>query len=434
MINNINLLRTFPKEPIPDYISHGEGVNLFTQSGHKYLDFTSGATQCAVLGYSNKDVIDAIHKQADKICYIDYKAWSDPNRDELASLLLSRAKHGLNRVFFTGQSGSEACEAAMKLSYQAHYDQGNRKKTWFISRKQGYHGATLDSLSLGDRPNLDFFKNILPEKRAKIPQHHPLYCKLEGENLDEYAVRSARDLEDKILELGPENVCAFVGETIMGGLVGDVPPAPNYWIYIRAICDKYNVHLILDEVYCGTGASGKIYCCDWDNVKPDFILLGKTLGAGYMPLSAVVTSDSIEQSIINGQGRIGYSSTHQGHTLSVATALAVQKIIHTDEMLDHINQTGEFFRNELRAQLGSHPFFFNVRGRGLRFSLEYRCRNQNEFGPKIQEVMQKEHNILINGKWHRISFTPPFIITKDEAELVLDKFIKTFKSVAKNWN
>ena len=118
---------------------------------------------------------------------------------------------------------------------------------------------------------------------------------------------------------------------MLGGLIGDVPPAPNYWSYIRKICTKYNVHLILDEIYCGLGRSGKVYCCDWDNICPDFVCLGKGLGAGYIPISAVITTDQIEQHILQGQGYFQHSHTHQAHSLGVATAIKVQEIIHNNK-------------------------------------------------------------------------------------------------------
>jgi adenosylmethionine-8-amino-7-oxononanoate aminotransferase len=427
------LMHTFPVAPPQELITHGEGPYLYNKQGTKYLDFTSGSTQCCVLGYSHPDVIQAMKAQIDNICYIDYKFWRDDNREELAALLLSQAEHHLDRVFFTGQSGSEACEAAMKLSYQCHQDSGKTEKTWFISRQQSYHGATLDSLSLGDRPNLAFFSKLLPKHRAKISPHHPRYFQAPNETLDEYARRSAKELEDKILEIGPEKVCAFIGETIMGGLVGDVPPAPNYWKYIKAVCEKHDAHLIMDEIYCGTGTSGKIYCCDWDQAQPDFILLGKTLGAGYVPLSAVVTSSKIEAAIAQGQQRIGYSSTHQGHTLGVATALAVQKVIHDPNTLEHVRNVGSHMRTVIQDELGKHPFFYDVRGRGLRFSFEYKCPNQNQFGVEIQNRLKEEHCLLVSGKWHRISFTPPFVVTMVMADRVLDRFLKTFNDIAKDW-
>jgi len=368
-----------------------------------------------------------------RFTHMDYKVWSDPNVEDLASLLLSRAEHHLNRVYFAGNSGAEACEAAMKMSFQVHHDLGKKEKTWFISREQSYHGSTLDALAMGERPNLEFYRPLFPANRAKIPQHHPLHMMRDGETLDEYARRSAGELEDKILEIGSDKVCAFVGETIMGGLVGDVPPAPNYWKYIREVCDRHNVHLILDEVYCGTGSSGKVYCCDWDGITPDFIFMGKTLAAGYAPLSIVVTSDKILDVIKKYQGRLQHTTTHQAYSLGVAAALVVQKIIHDDSMLEHICETGKYFRKVLRDELGEHPFFYDVRGRGLRLSLEYKCENQHEFGLTLQQEMEDKHGILINGKWHRVCFTPAFTISKEQTDYVLDRFVKTFRKVASRW-
>ena len=129
-------------------------------------------------------------------------------------------------------------------------------------------------------------------------------------------------IRKKILEVGPEKICGFIGETIMGGLQGDVPPTKNYWKYIRSVCNKYNIHLLIDEVYCGMGITGKVYCI-YDKISPDFIFVGKTLAAGYAPLSMVLTSNKIINNL-KRDGRIAYSTTHQGYSLGVAAALAVQ--------------------------------------------------------------------------------------------------------------
>ena len=199
-------------------------------------------------------------------------------------------------------------------------------------------------------------------------------------------------LEKKILQIGPENVAGFVGETIMGGLVGDVPPAPSYWKHIRNICNKYDIHLLLDEIYCGTGTSGKMYCCDWDNITPDFLFIGKTLAAGYGALSAVITSNKIENTIKNIQGRLQHTTTYQGHSLSTAAALAVQKIINQKNSLNNVTSLGKKMRNIIRSELKNHEFFFDVRGRGLRFPFEYQCKNRDSFSEKLGEIMKK--NIL----------------------------------------
>jgi adenosylmethionine-8-amino-7-oxononanoate aminotransferase len=424
------LFRVFPNDPVPPFVERGEGVYVITRDRRRILDTSGGGTSYAILGWCHPVVNEAVRRQLDKFGHMDYKIWSDANAEELAELLVSRAAHGLDRVYFAGNSGAEACEAAMKMSYQVHHDLGKTEKRWFISREQSYHGSTADALALGERPNLEFYRPMLSPYRAHIPMHHPLYLQRADESLDDYARRSAQQLEDKILEIGAEKVCAFVAETIMGGLVGDVPPAPGYWKYVREVCDRHDVHLILDEVYCGTGSTGKVYCCDYDEVRPDFIFLGKTLAAGYGALSAVVTSTDIEDVIRKVQGRLQHTTTHQAHSLSLAAALAVQKIVHDDAFLEHVTLLGAYMRQVLVDELGQLPGFRDVRGRGLRFSLEYRMANNNEFGTRLAARLLEKYNILINAKWHRVCFTPGLILSRAQADEVLAACVSEFKSLA----
>ena len=426
------VFRVFPNEPIPPFVEYAEGPYVYMKGGRKILDTSAGGTSYSILGWSHPLVQEAIDKQTRKFGHIDYKIWSDENVEALADLLLSRAYHGLDRVYFAGNSGAEACEAAMKMSYQVHYDLGKKEKRWFISREQSYHGSTADALVLGERPNLEFFRPMLSPYRVRIPMHHPLYLQRKDETLDDYAKRSAKELEDQILEIGAEKVCAFVGETIMGGLVGDVPPAPNYWKYIREVCTKYDVHLILDEVYCGTGTSGKVYCCDWDQITPDFIFMGKTLAAGYGALSAVITSSKVENVIKQGQGRLQHTTTHQAHSISVAAALAVQKIIHDDYFLENVEKVGSYMRKTLFDELHNTESFRDVRGRGMRFSLEYLTKDNVLFSSNIEKLLLKNHNILVNAKWHRICFTPSLLLTNSEVDFILESVIKEFINLDKN--
>jgi adenosylmethionine-8-amino-7-oxononanoate aminotransferase len=427
------ILHTFPNDPLPPYVERGQGVYLYTSDGRKLLDTTGGFTAHAIVGWSHPYVVERMIEQLEKITHIDYKVFLDRNREKLAELMLSKKSHGLDRFYFVGNSGGEACEAAMKLAYQYFYDQGMPEKKWFISRRESYHGSSTDALAVGDRPNLHFYKPLLPPNRAKIEEHNPYRQRKAGESLEEYAQRSARELEEKILEIGAENVCAFLAETICGGLVGDVPPAPNYWKYVREVCTRHNVLLILDEVWCGTGTTGKIYCCDWDDVTPDFLFMGKTLAAGYGALSALLTSSKVEDVFKNGQQRVQHSTTHQGHSLGAAAALAVQTIIHEDGFLDEVNRKGKYLRQTLENELGQHPFFRNVRGRGLRNSIEYACDNQHQFGLEITRIMEEKHSIFVSGKWHRVCFSPALTITQAELDLVLDRFVTTFREVASKW-
>lgn len=429
------ILNKFPKNAPGPVVTKGEGVYLHTADGRRLLDTTAGNTSLAVLGWGHRAVLDAMTGQMEKFCHVDINVWTNPMLEELGQLLLSQAPAGLNRVYYVGNSGSEAMEAAMKLSYQAHHDAGNPGRSWFISRRQSFHGATLHGVGVSELPILHFYQPLLPAQLAQIEQHNPYLGRHDGESLEEYAARGARELEEKILEIGPDNVAAFIGETQLGSLVGDVPAAPGYWKAIRAVCDTYGIHLILDEIYCGLGRSGKIYNIAWDGVTPDFIAIGKNLGAGYAPLSAVITNDSLERIVTSptGQGRIQHGHTHQGYSLGAAAALAVQKIVHSPEMLAHINTLGQHMRDRLTGELGDHPFFRNVRGRGLLFSIEHDCDNKNGFAQAVSKIMLERHQVIINAKWHRTSFTPPYTLTREQADFVLDGFIGAFREVAAGW-
>jgi adenosylmethionine-8-amino-7-oxononanoate aminotransferase len=397
----------------------------------EYLDTTAGGTSYAVLGWNNSFVNDAIIKQAAKFGHIDYKIWNDPNLSELAETMLKNIGGKLSKVYFAGNSGAEACEAAMKMSFQSHIIEGNLQKKWFISRKQSYHGSTSDALALGDRPNLEFYKPMLSPYRTQVSMHHFRKNSIKGESESQYADRCAQELEDKILELGPENVAAFVGETIMGGLVGDVPPVGNYWKKIENVCKKFNVHLILDEVYCGTGASGTYFCFEQDDVLPDFVFMGKTIAAGYGALSAVATTDRIYSIIKSGTGkRLQHTTTFQAHSLSVSAALAVQKIINNREFLSEVQRKGDLFRKLLSEGLKDLEFITDIRGRGLRFSIEHSFQRQESFGKAFEETAKDKYQVLFNAKWHRICLTPPLIITDSQIKQAANAAVLSFKQLA----
>jgi adenosylmethionine-8-amino-7-oxononanoate aminotransferase len=421
----------FNKNLVP--VSHGKGIYIFSKNKIKFTDLTAGSTGHAILGWSNKKIINQIIKQAKKISHIDYKYWKDENRTLLANKILSNKINKLDRVFIVGSSGAEACEAAIKMSYQIHFDKGKKNKSIIISRKQSYHGCTTHALSIGDRPNLYFYKNILNKNVRKINEHNFVRYKKKNESMIEYGFRSSKDLEKAILRIGPNNVSCFVAETMAGGLVGDVPPAEGYWRNIRKICNKYDVHLILDEVWCGTGVSGKNFCIDYEKITPDFVFLSKTLAAGYGALSAVATKKNLFENSRKKTGQIFYSNTHQGHSLSVAAALACQNIINNNAFLNSVYDKGKFLRDYLNNELSNHQFFKNVRGRGLRNSLEYNCDDKNLFGNILKKRLIDKYKIIIDAKWHRICFSPALIITKSEISKNLEIISREFKLLGNNW-
>jgi adenosylmethionine-8-amino-7-oxononanoate aminotransferase len=420
-------LNKFPNAEPPPYAVAARGVEITLEDGRTLLDATSGMTGFAVLGYSHPIVLAAMAEQMSRYTHLDLNLWRNRTLDELAELLLTQAPAGLDRIYFCGSSGSEAVEAALKLSYQAHHDEGHPEKSWIISREDSFHGATLQAMAVSDLPILKLYGPQLPAAHRRIVQHNPYRLRRETESLDDYAARGAHDLEQAILEIGPDKVGAFVGETMLGTLVGNVPPAPGYWRSIREVCDRYNVHLILDEVYCGLGRSGKVYCCAWDEMSPDFLCMGKNLGAGYAPLSAVALSAQIERIVAAGSGRINHGHTHQGFALGAAAALAVQRIVQAPDTLARIREIGTHISRTLTTELETHPMFRNVRGRGAMQSLEYDCREPDHFGRRLAQVMRDEHGILIDGRWHRASIVPAYTISDEQLDRVLDRFVATFK-------
>jgi adenosylmethionine-8-amino-7-oxononanoate aminotransferase len=399
-----------------------------------YLDTTAGGTSYAVLGWNYQAVNEAIINQLSKFGHIDYKIWDDPNVEKLANLIVSRSPHFASKVYFSGNSGAEACEAAMKMSFQYHWLNGQAKRKWFISRKQSYHGSTADALVLGDRPNLEFYKSMLSPYRAQTSMHHFKKCALPGESENEYATRCAKELEDLILAIGPENVAGFIGETIMGGLIGDVPPVGDYWKKISQVCKRYGVHLILDEVYCGTGTSGTYFCIEQDGAEADFVFMGKTLAGGYGALSAVVTTDEIYNVIKESPDkRLQHTTTHQAHSLSLAAALSVQTVISNQDFLDSVKEKGSYFREELEKQLQGIEIISDIRGRGLRFSVEHNIKDQERFGRMFENIIKEDHSVLVNAKWHRICFTPPLIISEEEIHKAVHAVSSTFRKLYRDF-
>ena len=428
------VFHSFPRDVPTETIVEGKGMYLYADSGRKYLDFTAGSTHNSIIGFDNQDVIDAVIAQLNKASNIDFKSWIDTNRGELAELIVTQAPNGLTKLFFTGQSGSEACEAALQLSFQAHFERGLKNKVYFVSRRESYHGATTSSAICGDRLHLKYMEKMWPTNHIKVDAHDPIHGPLEGETPDMYLERSISEFRTVVDQIGADRVSAFIGEPIMGGLQGDIPPHPEYWKSISDICKSHDIHLILDEIYTGTGISGRYFCCERDQgVMPDFVLMGKTLGAGYAPTSAILTSDEIEETIRSGSGRVSYSSTHQGHTLCTAAALAAQRYILENDLVEATDSLGEYMMNVIREELGDHDFFASVHGRGLRFSLEYASTDNTNLGNEIRHRLKEDHHILMDAKWHRIGFRPAMICSRELADGTLEKVIDTFKKVTSTY-
>ncbi|MBV8622831.1 MAG: aspartate aminotransferase family protein, partial [Herbaspirillum sp.] len=266
--------------------------------------------------------------------------------------------------------GSEAVEAALKLARQYHVEVGQPQRRHVIARRQSYHGNTLGALAIGGNAwRREMFLPLL------IEAHHVAPCyayrdRAEGESDAQYVQRLADELEQKIIDLGADQVAAFVAETVVGATAGAVPPVADYFRKIRAVCDKYGVLLILDEVMSGMGRTGYLFACEEDDVVPDIVAIAKGLGAGYQPIGAMLCSDRIYDAVLQGSGFFQHGHTYIGHATACAAAVAVQKTIQEEGLLENVRQRGEQLRAELRQAFGAHANVGDIRGRGLFVGVE----------------------------------------------------------------
>jgi len=422
-----------PRATLPVAVA-GDGIEIIDSTGKRYIDACGGAA-VSCLGHSNQRVIDAIKRQAQQLPYAHTSFFTTEVAEELADRLVDAAPAGLEHVYFVS-GGSEAIEAALKLARQYFVEKGEPQRRHFIARRQSYHGNTLGALAIGG--NAWRREPFLP---LLIEAHHvsPCYAyrdQAAGETDEAYAQRLADELEQKIVELGAENVAAFVAETVVGATAGAVPPVRTYLKKIRAVCDKYGVLLILDEIMSGMGRTGYLFACDEDGVAPDLLTIAKGLGAGYQPIGATLVSDRIYRTIVDGSGFFQHGHTYLGHATACAAALEVQRVIAEEKLLDNVKARGEQLRASLRAQYGAHPHVGDVRGRGLFVGVELvRDRDSKAtFDPRLKlhaavkrEAMQRGLMVYPMGgtidgvHGDHILIAPPFVCTAQQIDTIVER-------------
>ncbi|NIF42170.1 aspartate aminotransferase family protein [Burkholderia sp. Tr-862] len=422
-----------PRATLPVAVA-GDGIEIIDSTGKRYIDACGGAA-VSCLGHSNQRVIDAIKRQVQQLPYAHTSFFTTDVAEELADRLVEAAPAGLEHVYFVS-GGSEAIEAALKLARQYFVEKGEPQRRHFIARRQSYHGNTLGALAIGG--NAWRREPFLP---LLIEAHHvsPCYAYRDqhaGETDEAYAQRLADELEQKIVELGAENVAAFVAETVVGATAGAVPPVRTYLKKIRAVCDKYGVLLILDEIMSGMGRTGYLFACDEDEVAPDLLTIAKGLGAGYQPIGATLVSDRIYRTIVDGSGFFQHGHTYLGHATACAAALEVQRVIAEEKLLDNVKARGEQLRASLRAHYGAHPHVGDVRGRGLFVGVELvRDRDSKAtFDPALKlhaavkrEAMQRGLMVYpmggtidgVNGD--HILVAPPFVCTAQQIDTIVER-------------
>ncbi len=414
----------------------GQGIELIDSNGKRYLDASGGAA-VSCLGHGHPRVIEAIQRQVQTLAYAHTSFFTTEPAEALAATLAEAAPGDLNHVYFVS-GGSEAVEAALKLARQYFVETGQGTRRHFIARRQSYHGNTLGALAIGG--NAWRREPFLP---LLVPAHHvsPCYAyrdQAAGETGTQYAQRLADELEAKILELGPDSVAAFVAETVVGATAGAVPPVADYLKRIRAVCDKYGVLLILDEVMSGMGRTGHLFACAEDGVVPDIVTIAKGLGAGYQPIGATLCTDRIYDAIVGGSGFFQHGHTYIGHATACAAALAVQRTIAEEGLLANVLARGEQLRARLREALGAHPNLGDVRGRGLFVGVEFVADRASKatLDPALKTHARLKTAAMQQGllvypmggtvdgvHGDHVLLAPPFICTEADIERIVARFV-----------
>ena len=431
--------KKFKSKKIPKFMS-AKNEYIYLQDCGKVLDFTSGWTGYASLGHNNKEIIDSVKKQMKYYCHVDYNEFENPILEKLSKDIISFCSNKANKIWYSGNSGSEAIEAAMKLSYSVHYSNKKKKKNKFIHRSQSFHGASLHPLSVSTFDIFEMYKNI-KTKNIQVSQNN-IYTKYNPSNLmgikknethAEHLERSLIQLEETIKKNNPDTICAMIGETQLGSLVGDVPPQKGYWKKVTKILKKYDIHLILDEIYCGMGRSGKLFNYEWDDVNPDFVCVGKNTTSGCIPFSFVLSKSKYQNIILNKLGRVTLGHTFQGHSLGIAATSTVLKIIKRDALLKKVNKVGNIIQKTIYDELKDNPFFSNVRGRGFGISIQHNVKQQNLFSKDLKDKLLYDHKILMNIKFHRTSMTPCYNMKINNINKGIEMFINSFKELSLNY-
>tara|TARA_R110002096_G_scaffold51390_2_gene134369 strand:+ start:21047 stop:22372 length:1326 start_codon:yes stop_codon:yes gene_type:complete len=421
------------KSQLPTAVS-GDGCYLIDADGKRYFDGSGGAA-VSCLGHSNQRVRDAIKTQVDQLAFAHTGFLTSDPAEKLADLLIEHAPQNLERVYFVS-GGSEAVEAAIKLSRQSHLENGKTKRRHIIARQQSYHGNTLGALAAGGNQWRRQQFDPLLINISHIAPCYEYFHRKNDETAYQYGQRAAQQLEDEILRLGADTVMAFIAEPVVGATLGAVPSVDGYFTRIREICDQYGVHLILDEVMCGMGRTGHLFACAHDNVEPDILCIAKGLGAGYQPIGAMLCSGKIYEGIANGTGFFQHGHTYIGHPTACAAGLAVVSEIVENNLPQRVQIMGAKLNSALNASFGQHPNVGDIRGRGLFQGIELVADRETKtpfdssraIAGKIKKHAFEAGLICYpmpgtrDGKsGDHILLAPPFIITEDQIGEVVEK-------------
>jgi len=401
------------KRGIP-VITKGEGCTVFDQEGRSYLDFVAGVTRPVHVGYGRKDLAEAIMKQAVELPYFTPMHFTNPRAVELAEVLAGLTPDNIDNFLFVCD-GSEAVESAMKLAKQHHFYKGEKQRFKVVSRRGAYHGVTSLALrALGTVLSMRQTMEPLTPGAVFVESPYCYRCPLHLSYPD-CDIACAREVRRIIEFEGADQISAFIGEPIQQGF-GALAPPPEYWPIIREICDDYGVLLIIDEVICGFGRTGRWFGVEHFGIQPDLITMAKGISSGYVPLGAVGCTDEV----IDPVETFEHLHTYANHPVSCAAGLKNIEIIKVEKLIERSADMGEYFLDALKS-LEEHPIVGEVRGNGLWMGIDFTTDKKaralfpmSRLNSLVDRAQRKGLIIKLMGL--ALELAPPLIIKKSEID------------------
>jgi putrescine aminotransferase len=409
-------------------VVRGDGIYLWDSEGRKMLDGMSGLW-CVNVGYGRNSITQAVAKQMDTLpFYNSFFNTTNIPAVQLAAKLTSLAPPGFSHVFYAG-SGSEANDTNVRMVRRYWDLMGKPGRQVIISRHNAYHGSTMAGASLGGMSGMHVQGGLPIPGIVHIEQ--PSYTAHgEGMTPEEFGIIAASWLEERIKELGPDKVAAFIGEPIQGA-GGVIIPPPTYWPEIRRICDKYGALLIADEVITGFGRLGSWFASEAFGMRPDLITFAKGVTSGYVPMGGVLVSDRIAKVLVAG-GDFNHGFTYSGHPVACAAALENIRIIEEEGLVERVaHDTGPYLKQRF-ASLAAHPLVGSAESCGFVAGLDLvrrkaaRVHHQARFDPTLAVGMicrghMFENGMIMRAVGDRMIVAPPLVMTRDQVDEMVQK-------------
>lgn len=416
-------------------ISRGEGVYIYEADGRRILDGMSGLW-CVSLGYGRRELIEAALRQLETLPYYNsFFQCTHPPAIELATLLAELAPPAFGRVFFTN-SGSEASDTIIRLVRRFWDIQGQPGRKTVISRRNAYHGSTIGGMSLGGMPAQQAQGDLPIPGIAHIEQ--PYWFELgAGLHPDEFGLRVAGALEQKIREIGADQVAAFIGEPVQGA-GGVIIPPDSYWPEIQRICDEYGILLVADEVITGFGRLGEWFGSQYYGIEPDLIVFAKAVNSGYLPLGGVLVGDRVGDALVDEGGEFHHGFTHSGNPVACAVAVAALELMRREGIVERVHEELAPYFAQCWLSLADHPLVGEARCVGLMGALELvadkATRARFPAAKAIGETCRDtsvEQGLVMRHVRDSMIVAPPLVVTRSHIDELVDKARRTLDITAR---